>query len=159
VILFNRKVEEFKHKARELRFFVRDFTIQDLEQQTQSGDEAKKLTTTLAEHQNALLRWCRVNFAEAFSGWIHLKAIRVFVEAVLRYGLPTNFQAILIHPAKKEDTKLRKVLMVEYARLGKKFEKSDKDEDEQTSALDKDFYPYVYTPVETDYLHGARQGV
>jgi hypothetical protein len=33
-----------------------------------------------------LIRYCRTNFAEAFVAWIHLKAIRVFVESVLRYG-------------------------------------------------------------------------
>jgi hypothetical protein len=35
--------------------------------------------------QRNLIRYCRTNFAEAFVAWIHLKAIRVFVESVLRY--------------------------------------------------------------------------
>ncbi len=43
-----------------------------------------------------LIRWCKVNFGEVFQSWIHLKAIRAFVESVLRYGLPTNFQAMLL---------------------------------------------------------------
>jgi len=33
--------------------------------------------------------------------WIHLKCIRCFVEAILRYGLPAEFQASLLmvtHP-------------------------------------------------------------
>lgn len=34
--------------------------------------------------QGPLLRWLKVNFSEAFIAWIHLKALRVFVESVLR---------------------------------------------------------------------------
>lgn len=34
--------------------------------------------------QGPLLRWLKVNFSEAFVAWIHIKALRVFVESVLR---------------------------------------------------------------------------
>jgi len=42
-----------------------------------------------------LKKWLTTNFSEAFEAWIHLKALRVFVESVLRYGLPPNFAAII----------------------------------------------------------------
>lgn len=32
---------------------------------------------------------CAINFAEAFTMLMHLKAIRIFVESVLRYGAIT----------------------------------------------------------------------
>ena len=32
--------------------------------------------------------------SESFMAWIHVKALRVFVESVLRYGLPVNFQGM-----------------------------------------------------------------
>lgn len=35
--------------------------------------------------QGPLVRWLKVNFSEAFIAWIHVKALRVFVESVLRY--------------------------------------------------------------------------
>lgn len=35
--------------------------------------------------QGPLLRWLKVNFSEAFIAWIHIKALRVFVESVLRF--------------------------------------------------------------------------
>jgi len=35
--------------------------------------------------QGPLVRWLKVNFGEAFIAWIHVKALRVFVESVLRY--------------------------------------------------------------------------
>ena len=35
--------------------------------------------------QGPLMNWLKVNFSQAFSAWIHLKAVRVFTESVLRY--------------------------------------------------------------------------
>lgn len=63
------------------------------------------------------MRWLKVNFSECFCAWVHVKALRVFVESVLRYGLPVNFQAILIHPNKKSQKKLRDVLNQLYGHL------------------------------------------
>lgn len=40
--------------------------------------------TALLSPQGPLLRWLKVNFSEAFIAWIHIKALRVFVESVLR---------------------------------------------------------------------------
>ena len=38
-----------------------------------------------------LIRWLKGNFSEAFVNWIHVKALRLFTESVLRYGLPATF--------------------------------------------------------------------
>lgn len=46
-----------------------------------------------------------------------MKALRVFVESVLRYGLPVNFQAMLLHPNKKTAKRLRDVLNQLYGHL------------------------------------------
>lgn len=40
--------------------------------------------TALLSLQGPLLRWLKVNFSEAFIAWVHIKALRVFVESVLR---------------------------------------------------------------------------
>lgn len=64
-----------------------------------------------------MVRWLKVNFSECFCAWIHVKALRVFVESVLRYGLPVNFQAILVHPSKKSTKRLRDVLSQLYGHL------------------------------------------
>ena len=42
------------------------------------------------------MNWLKINFGVAFTSWIHLKALRTFVESVLRYGLPLRFQAAVI---------------------------------------------------------------
>ena len=47
---------------------------------------------------------------QAFSAWIHICAIRLFVESILRYGLPPQFLAVLLKPNQKNAAKLRKLL-------------------------------------------------
>jgi hypothetical protein len=44
--------------------------------------------------------WCKSTYSEVFSAWVHVKAMRCFVESVLRYGLPVNFAASLLLPVK-----------------------------------------------------------
>ena len=51
------------------------------------------------------MRWCKTHYGDAFVAWMHIKVIRVFVESVLRYGLPVDFTAVLykVHPGKDTD--------------------------------------------------------
>lgn len=46
--------------------------------------------------QTELLRLSRTNFSEAFQLLVHLKVIRLFVESVLRYGLPATYTGIAV---------------------------------------------------------------
>ena len=46
---------------------------------------------------------------QAFSGWMHVLAVRLFVESILRYGLPPQFLSALVRPHPKHTAKLRKV--------------------------------------------------
>jgi hypothetical protein len=46
--------------------------------------------------QTELLRLARTNFSESFQILVHLKVIRLFVESVLRYGLPAEYIGIIV---------------------------------------------------------------
>jgi V-type H+-transporting ATPase subunit C len=112
-------------------------------QENKSGkEERNKLITEKDRQKRNLTRWCKTNFAEAFVAWVHLKAIRVFVESVLRYGLPVNFQAILVQPNKREDKGLRSVLAEMFRHLASVHVVSSKEDDSEK------FYPYVYIPID-----------
>ncbi|XP_038584026.1 V-type proton ATPase subunit C 1-B [Micropterus salmoides] len=104
VTLFKRAVCEFKAKAQESKFIVREyhFELEDKKQQ-----EMKQLSVHKKEQNGVFVRWLKVNFSGVFVAWIHLKALRVFVESVLRYGLPMNYQALLLQTDKKRSKKLR----------------------------------------------------
>merc|ERR1711957_431421 len=77
--------------------------------------------------KTGLTRWCRTHYGEAFVAWMHIKVIRVFVESVLRYGLPVDFTAVLFKAMKNKDDELT-------AALDKAFgdtSEQEKDEDEE----------------------------
>ena len=46
--------------------------------------------------QAELLHLSRTNFSEAYQLLVHLKVARLFVESVLRYGLPANYVGLAI---------------------------------------------------------------
>uniref|UniRef100_A0A3Q0RYJ3 V-type proton ATPase subunit C n=1 Tax=Amphilophus citrinellus TaxID=61819 RepID=A0A3Q0RYJ3_AMPCI len=94
VTLFKRAVCEFRAKAQESNFLMLWCIIY----------------VPLSLSQGIFVRWLKVNFSEVFVAWIHLKALRVFVESVLRYGLPVNYQALLMQTDRKHSKKLKKEL-------------------------------------------------
>lgn len=143
VIVFKQSVDEFKHAGRDKKYIVRDYKY---DPNHSAKEDKKKMEAEKDKLKKNLIRWCKTNFSEAFTGWIHLKAIRVFVESVLRYGLPTNFQAMLILPHKNKLRQSRKTLHDLYGHLSSKsvFGKNDEEEDEK-------FYPYVCLDVNLDF--------
>ncbi|KAF5293005.1 hypothetical protein FQA39_LY13774 [Lamprigera yunnana] len=155
VSLFKKVTEEFKLHAREKKFVVRDFTYNE-EELAAGKNEITKLVTDKKKQFGPLVRWLKVNFSECFCAWIHVKALRVFVESVLRYGLPVNFQAILLHPNKKSAKRLRDVLNQLYGHL-------DSSALQASSGVDSvdipglgfgqsEYYAYVYYKINIDMI-------
>jgi V-type H+-transporting ATPase subunit C len=156
VSLFHKVVDEFKHKAREHKFIVRDF-VYNPEELAAGKNELTKLATDKKKQFGPLIRWLKVNFSECFMAWIHIKALRVFVESVLRYGLPVNFQAMVLLPQKKTQKKLRDVLNQQYIHLDSPGGGSSADM-EMPAGLgfsNAEYYPYVYYKVNLDMISSA----
>ena len=95
IVLFKRVVDEFSQKAREFKFIVRDFTW-NAEQLLDDKKKASEAYATEREQWTTLVRLSKTNFGEMYACWIHIKCIRLFVECILRYGLPPHFQPMLI---------------------------------------------------------------
>ncbi|XP_021531411.1 V-type proton ATPase subunit C 1 isoform X3 [Aotus nancymaae] len=138
---------------RSSKFIVRDFQYNE-EEMKADKEEMNRLSTDKKKQFGPLVRWLKVNFSEAFIAWIHVKALRVFVESVLRYGLPVNFQAMLLQPNKKTMKKLREVLHELYKHL-----------DSSAAAIidapmdipglnlsQQEYYPYVYYKIDCNLL-------
>lgn len=159
VTLFKKVVEEFKLHAREKKFIVRDF-IYNEEELAAGKNEITKLVTDKKKQFGPLVRWLKVNFSECFCAWIHVKALRVFVESVLRYGLPVNFQAILLQPHKKSTKRLRDVLNQLYAHLDSSATTSATSQFSNQDSVDipglgfgqSDYFPYVYYKINVDMV-------
>jgi V-type H+-transporting ATPase subunit C len=116
VTLFRRVGDAFKAAARGLGVQVRD-----IESATAGGDAAGGGGPSTADHAAALradleakraslAAWCGAAYGEAFAAWAHVCAVRLFVESVLRYGLPPNLLPVLVRPRPKAGPRLRKVL-------------------------------------------------
>jgi V-type H+-transporting ATPase subunit C len=147
VVLFKKYVETFKTSCRERKFVVRDFIF---DPNRSAKEERKKMDVEREKQKKALTRWCKTYFSEAFTAWIHLKAIRVFVESVLRYGLPTNFQAMLILPQKNKIKKLRNVLNELYGHLGSKVMFGNKGAASHEEG-EEEYFPYVFLEINLDF--------
>jgi len=94
------------------------------------------------------MRWCITTYSDTFAAWIHLKAIRLYVEAVLRYGLPVDFSAAIIEPIHGKERYLRAALDQLYGKLANASLTQALDSSEpDLSGLGADFYPYVYLPL------------
>lgn len=155
VTLFKKCQEQFKQGCRERRFNARDFTF---DPDKVEADEAKKETDMIEFQrlQGLLVNWCQINFAEAYAMMLHLKAIRIFVESVLRYGLTSsragamrpNFQSFVLVPKKGKVDLLRKVLLELYA-TSSVFE-SEEMETAVPGAGTGEFYPYVSLNIPTE---------
>ena len=149
VVLFQKVVDEFKVKAREKKFVVRDFEYNE-EDIAKGKSELAKLEFDKKKQHQFLFRWVKVNFSEAFIAWIHVKALRLFVESVLRYGLPVNFLSVLIYPNKKQTRKLRETLNQLYSHLDTSIGQGPMDEIPGFSIGTQEYYPYVYFKINID---------
>jgi V-type H+-transporting ATPase subunit C len=109
VSLFQKVVDTFKMKCRERKYIVRDFKYDEQAMQREN-EQIKALEQNKKDKFGPLVRWLKINFSEACTAWIHVKALRVFVESVLRYGLPVNFQAVIMKPQRRSQKKLRETL-------------------------------------------------
>lgn len=152
VTLFHKVVDEFKNKSREHKFSCRDF-VYNAEELQAGKDEITKLTTDKKKQFGPLVRWLKVNFSECFMAWIHVKALRVFVESVLRYGLPVNFQGMILLPQKKTQKKLRDSLQSLYAHLDSAGGSgADLDMPAGLGFGQSEYYPYVYYKINIDMV-------
>ncbi|KAJ8084271.1 Vacuolar ATP synthase subunit C [Marasmius tenuissimus] len=96
-VIFRRVHDEFAQKCRENKYILRDFVYSD-EEIFKQKQELETTDTTEKELWTELLHLTRTNFSESFQVLVHLKVIRLFVESVLRYGLPRITSGSLSSP-------------------------------------------------------------
>merc|ERR1712187_926162 len=96
---------------------VRDYDFKESYEKHQrmqlEGDSTSPLDLAKMELQRTsdnLRNWCITHYADAFVAWVHIKAIRVFVESVLRYGLPVDFTSVLYKVHSGKDLQLTQKL-------------------------------------------------
>jgi len=136
VIVMKHAADDFKTKCRAKRFTARKYDPA----QTISDEDLTKLKSKHDKVQRHLIRWASTNYGEAFYMWVHLKCIQVYVESILRFGLPANFQPMLLIPKRNHEQRVERLLCSHYAYIGRDF--ADIEEEEQTG---EKFFPYVFS--------------
>ena len=90
VTVFKKHSAEFLHKCREHRWTPRDMKFNEGGKEADDA-EMQKLEKEERRVWGEALRLGRASYSDAIMGWIHVLTLRVFVETVLRYGLPLSF--------------------------------------------------------------------
>jgi V-type H+-transporting ATPase subunit C len=148
VIVFNKGADSYRNMCREKRYTIRPFKY-DPEDDKSQLDKKKAMEKKMQHQYGYLVNFAKTAYSDLFAAWIHVKAMRLFVEAVLRYGLPIDFNASLIKPRKDLQKKLRDALQELYGKLAGDPSLTQQLESGETdlSGTGADFYPYVYLTI------------
>lgn len=90
VTTFKKYSAEFVHKCREHKWTPREYKYveggdeEERKEFDRVGADAKRLW-------GEIVRLGRTGWSEAVMVWVHVLVLRIFVETVLRYGLPLDF--------------------------------------------------------------------
>ncbi|KIY63679.1 ATPase, V1 complex, subunit C [Cylindrobasidium torrendii FP15055 ss-10] len=148
VVIFRKVHDEYVQKCRERKFLVRDFTYSEDEIHKQR-EEMETTDVTEKELWAELLQLSRTNFSEAFQLLVHIKVVRLFVESVLRYGLPANYTGLVVKPDTKSAKKLFELLQSQFSFLGSSSGRYAKDKGQEEfvgefqALMEQDFYDFV----------------
>lgn len=147
VHLFKKSVQDFSAKAREKKYIPREFNYSEelIDQLKKEHDSAASLEQSLRVQ---LVRLAKTAYADCFINWFHIKALRLYVESVLRYGLPPHFNTKVIAVPPKNLSKCKAELIDAFGFLsGNAFTK-----DKQGKIVKQDTSLHQYAQlVDTEY--------
>lgn len=153
VVVLKKIADDFKSNCLKKKYVVREFSY-DKEKAELSKLQKEEMIEKLDRTKHELIDWCNMAFSECFTAWIHLKVIRVYVESILRYGLPPNYTVTLLK-IKKNEKKVHKYFRDNYGHL----EDQSYSQDIDTSSLGSaammlstygmEWAPYVLITVNT----------
>ncbi|KAF2003211.1 ATPase, V1 complex, subunit C [Amniculicola lignicola CBS 123094] len=160
VVVFKKFSADFVHKVREKRWTPRDYKYKEGGKE-EEAKEVEQLEKDAQKLWGEALRQGRTGYSESAMIWIHVLALRVFVETVLRYGLPLDFVCGLVQTTEKLAKTAKTNLDSAYSYLGgnafgrdskgriKKDDQAMSNELQTTGHLgDQEYSPYVYYDFE-----------
>ena len=94
VATFKKFSTEFLQKCREQKWTPRQYKYVEGGREEEQR-ELDRVTNEERKVCGEALRMGRTGWSESVMVWIHVLTLRVFVEAVLRYGLPLDYVTVL----------------------------------------------------------------
>ncbi|KAF2131810.1 ATPase, V1 complex, subunit C [Dothidotthia symphoricarpi CBS 119687] len=159
VTTFKKHSTEFVHKCREKRWTPREYKFKEGGKE-EEAKEADQLAKDEKKLWGEALRLGRTGYSESAMIWIHVLALRVFVETVLRYGLPLDFVCGLVQTNTKKAKNAKTNLDTAYSYLGgnafgrdskgrvKKDDSATTSDMQQAGHVDQEYTAYVYYEFE-----------
>ncbi|KJZ79092.1 hypothetical protein HIM_01243 [Hirsutella minnesotensis 3608] len=114
---FKKHSADFIHKCREQKWTPRQYTYSESGREEEQR-ELDRVTNEERKVCGEALRIGRTGWSESVMAWIHVLTLRVFVEAVLRYGLPLDYVTALVKTTSKLAPKVKTALDANYSYLG-----------------------------------------
>ncbi|KAI3406126.2 UGA2 [Candida oxycetoniae] len=153
VTLFKKFQQEFINNARERKWHPRTDFVYSEETLNNLRKEFDITKATELKSKSELIRLSKTAYSDIVACWFHIKVIRVYVEAVLRYGLPPQFDNYLIKfegNNLKNVGKAKKELIEKFGYLGGDgYSSNNSNLHEYASLVDSDYEPFVFV---TSYL-------
>lgn len=147
VSLFKKYEQDFINGCREKKWQPRtDFTydedaLNDYQKQSDLAEKASRDLRYLVD----------TAYSEIVAGWFHIKAIRCYVESVLRYGLPPQFDCHLVkfvYGNLGNADKVKKEFVEKFGYLGGEAVSNKSNLHEYASLVDPDYEPFVIYQVD-----------
>ncbi|KAG5481664.1 hypothetical protein CUR178_07017 [Leishmania enriettii] len=135
IVMFRKVMDDVKAACRKKRYVIRevegadDLSSADMQKLQQKAEKERKALYTLLWQQ----------YCTCYVAWIHLKAVRVFIEALLKFGLPPRFIAVVLQVPADKEAAIRKRIAQVYPDLTTPLAN---DAFVDTGALQQE-YPYV----------------
>ncbi|KIL84006.1 v-type h+-transporting atpase subunit c [Fusarium avenaceum] len=117
VATFKKHSPEFLAKCREQKWTPRQYKHVEGGRQEEQR-ELDRVTNEERKVCGEALRMGRTGWSESVMIWVHAMTLRVFVEAVLRYGLPLEYVTALVKTTSKLAPKVKTALDSNYSFLG-----------------------------------------
>jgi V-type H+-transporting ATPase subunit C len=95
VTTFKKHSDEFVHKCREQKWTPRNYKYVEGNKEEEQR-ELDRVTNDERKVCGEAMRMGRTGWSESVMVWMHVLTLRVFVEAVLRYGLPLDYLTALV---------------------------------------------------------------
>jgi V-type H+-transporting ATPase subunit C len=141
-VAFNNLAESLFTESRKKGMNLRKFTY---DEKKYRDDQQKKvqLEQRLDFQKNNLGSRSYYAFSELYMALIHLKVMRVFIDGVLRFGIPPRFYIGTIFPQKGKDKNIVEALIKTFADPSMLDMYGSKEDAGDT----EDFYPFVMIPI------------
>lgn len=142
IVMFRTSVENFRKASREHKFTVREFEY-NIDAFDNMKAQREKCEKDLKRCLINLTSLCKAAFSDVFVGWIHVKAMRVFVESTLRFGIPPVFVSYIIMPNANRVPKLRAGLASLFNASGNQNGVNAQAVQAAAEAEGEEYFPYV----------------